>query len=115
LIDRLEVQDNRDKPYRLEFYANRGMFYKKLFKNLWLATILLDFLEIFQHEQTVYGYFRSWSEDGTRLKLYDKLYQWTRVTGGRDSSPSEAAVECTSLSFYKRTQSRLQIIQLSQI
>jgi putative transposase len=47
--------------------------------------------------QTVYGYFRSWGQDGTWLKVHDKLYQWTRVTAGRHPSPSEAAVDSQSV------------------
>jgi transposase len=47
--------------------------------------------------ETVYGYFRNWRQDGTWLKIHDLLYQWTRVAVGRDSSPSEAAVDSQSV------------------
>ncbi len=46
---------------------------------------------------TVYGYFRAWREDGTWLKVHDKLYQWVRVVAGREPSPSEAAVDSQSV------------------
>jgi putative transposase len=47
--------------------------------------------------QTVYGYFWRWSQDGTWLKIHDKLYQWVRVAAGREPSPSEAAVDSQSV------------------
>jgi putative transposase len=46
---------------------------------------------------TVYGYFRRWRQDGTWLKVHDKLYQWVRVAAGREPSPSEAAVDSQSV------------------
>lgn len=46
---------------------------------------------------TVYGYFRKWRKDGTWLKVHDKLYQWVRVSAGREPSPSEAAVDSQSV------------------
>ncbi len=46
---------------------------------------------------TVYGYFRKWREDGTWLKIHDKLYQWVRVSAGREPSPSEVAVDSQSV------------------
>lgn len=46
---------------------------------------------------TVYGYFRRWQKDGTWLKVHDKLYQWVRVTAGREPSPSEVAVDSQSV------------------
>lgn len=46
---------------------------------------------------TVYGYFRSWRQDGTWLQVHDKLYQWVRVAVGREPSPSEAAVDSQSV------------------
>lgn len=36
---------------------------------------------------TVYGYFRAWRQDGTWLKVHDKLYQWVRVAAGREQAP----------------------------
>jgi putative transposase len=47
--------------------------------------------------QTVYGYFWRWSQDGTWLKIHDKLYQWVRVATGREPSPSETAVDSQSV------------------
>src|SRR6476619_993050 len=46
---------------------------------------------------TVYGYFRKWQKDGTWIKVHDKLYQWVRVSGGREPSPSEVAVDSQSV------------------
>jgi putative transposase len=46
---------------------------------------------------TVYGYFRAWHQDGTWLKVHDKLYQWVRVAVGREPSPSEAVVDSQSV------------------
>lgn len=46
---------------------------------------------------TVYSYFRQWQKDGTWLQVHDKLYQWVRVSAGRDPSPSEAAVDSQSV------------------
>ncbi len=46
---------------------------------------------------TVYGYFRSWRIDGTWIKIHDQLYQWVRVSDGREPSPSEAAVDSQSV------------------
>jgi len=46
---------------------------------------------------TVYGYFRRWRLDGTWLLVHDKLYQWVRVAGGREPSPSEVAVDSQSV------------------
>jgi putative transposase len=46
---------------------------------------------------TVHSYFRQWQKDGTWLQVHDKLYQWVRVSAGRDPSPSEAAVDSQSV------------------
>ena len=46
---------------------------------------------------TVYGYFRRWQKDGTWVKVHDKLYQWVRVSAGREPSPSEVAVDSQSV------------------
>lgn len=45
----------------------------------------------------VYGYFWRWSKDGTWLKIHDKLVPWVRMAVGRESSPSEAAVDSQSV------------------
>jgi putative transposase len=46
---------------------------------------------------TVYSYFRQWQKDGTWLVVHDKLYQWVRVSSGRNLSPSEASVDSQSV------------------
>ena len=46
---------------------------------------------------TVYGYFRLGRLDGTWLLVHDKLYQWVRVAGGREPSPSVVAVDSQSV------------------
>jgi putative transposase len=42
---------------------------------------------------TVYGYFRTWGEDGTWVQIHDRLRDWTRIEQGRHASPSEASVD----------------------
>lgn len=33
----------------------------------------------FPNWQTVYTYFRNWRQDGTWIKIHDRLREWTRV------------------------------------
>ncbi|WP_373530074.1 transposase [Nostoc sp.] len=42
--------------------------------------------------QTVYTYFRNWSQDGTWLHIHDSLREWTRIEIERHRSPSEAII-----------------------
>lgn len=46
--------------------------------------------------QTVYGYFRSWSKDGTWEKIHDALRDGVRQKEGREISPSAAAIDSQS-------------------
>jgi len=47
--------------------------------------------------QTVYTYFRNWSQDGTWLKIHDHLREWTRIEQERHWSPSEAIIDSQSV------------------
>jgi transposase len=47
--------------------------------------------------QTVYTYFRNWSQDGTWVSIHDKLRDWVRVDAERAASPSEAIIDSQSV------------------
>jgi transposase len=47
--------------------------------------------------QTVYGYFRDWSNDGTLKALHDALREQVRVTEGRSAEPSAGIVDSQSV------------------
>jgi putative transposase len=46
--------------------------------------------------QTVYRYFRTWSKDGTWVKIHDALRDQLRQKEGRDPSPSAAVIDSQS-------------------
>jgi putative transposase len=43
--------------------------------------------------QTVYTYFHNWSQDGTWVRIHDRLRDWVRVDVERAASPSEAIID----------------------
>ena len=47
--------------------------------------------------QTVYTYFRRWKKDETWLLIHDRLYKMSRLSDGRDASPSELIVDSQSV------------------
>lgn len=47
--------------------------------------------------QTVYGYFRDWTNDGTLKALHDTLREQVRVTEGRSAEPSAGIVDSQSV------------------
>ena len=47
--------------------------------------------------QTVYTYFRRWSDDGTWQRIQDELYAITRLASGRHESPSELIIDSQSV------------------
>ena len=47
--------------------------------------------------QTVYGYFRDWSNDGTLKALHDELREQVRVSEGRSAEPSAGIVDSQSV------------------
>lgn len=47
--------------------------------------------------QTVYGYFRDWTNDGTLKALHDALREQVRVTEGRSAEPSAGIVDSQSV------------------
>jgi putative transposase len=47
--------------------------------------------------QTVYGYFRRWSQNGTWTLLHDTLRDWLRKTEGRNVAPTAAIVDSQSV------------------
>ena len=47
--------------------------------------------------QTVYGYFRQWSQDWTWTFMHDTLRDWLRKTEGRNVAPTAAIVDSQSV------------------
>jgi len=47
--------------------------------------------------QTVYGYFRTWSQDWTWTFIHDVLRDWVRKTAGRKVAPTAAIVDSQSV------------------
>jgi putative transposase len=47
--------------------------------------------------QTVYGYFRQWSQDWTWIFIHDTLRDWLRKTEGRQVSPTAAIIDSQSV------------------
>jgi len=47
--------------------------------------------------QTVYGYFRTWSQDWTWTFIHDTLRDWLRKTEGRKVAPTAAIVDSQSV------------------
>lgn len=47
--------------------------------------------------QTVYGYFRRWSQDWTWTFIHDTLRDWLRKTEGRNVAPTAAIVDSQSV------------------
>jgi len=51
----------------------------------------------FPHWQTVYGYYRQWSQDWTWTFIHDTLRDWLRKTEGRNVAPTAAIVDSQSV------------------
>jgi putative transposase len=47
--------------------------------------------------QTVYGYFRTWSQDWSWIFIHDALRDWVRKTQGRKVAPTAAIVDSQSV------------------
>ncbi len=47
--------------------------------------------------QTVYTYFRNWRNDGTWVKIHDRLRDWVRIEAERHPHPSEASIDSQSV------------------
>src|ERR1700677_478300 len=47
--------------------------------------------------QTVYGYFRQWSQDWTWTFIHDTLRDWLRYTEGRNVAPTSAIIDSQSV------------------
>ena len=47
--------------------------------------------------QTVYGYYRKWSQDWTWTFIHDALHGWVRKTAGRKVAPTAAIVDSQSV------------------
>ena len=47
--------------------------------------------------QTVYGYYRNWSQDWTWTFIHDTLRDWLRKTEGRKVAPTAAIVDSQSV------------------
>lgn len=47
--------------------------------------------------QTVYRYFRAWRNNGTWVRIHDRLRAWVRVASERAVSPSEAILDSQSV------------------
>ncbi|MGD0815186.1 MAG: IS5 family transposase [Verrucomicrobiota bacterium] len=47
--------------------------------------------------QTVYGYFRRWSQDRTWTFIHDTLRDWLRYTEGRNVAPTAAVIDSQSV------------------
>lgn len=47
--------------------------------------------------QTVYTYFRNWRQDGSWIKIHDRLREWVRMAQDRFASPSEAIIDSQSV------------------
>jgi putative transposase len=47
--------------------------------------------------QTVYGYFRQWSQDWTWIFIHDTLRDWLRKTEGRKVAPTAAIIDSQSV------------------
>ncbi len=47
--------------------------------------------------QTVYGYFRRWSQDQTWTLLHDTLRDWLRKSSGRNVAPTAAIIDSQSV------------------
>lgn len=51
----------------------------------------------FPHWQTVYGYFRKWSQDWTWTFIHDTMREWVRKAFGRKVAPTAAIVDSQSV------------------
>lgn len=51
----------------------------------------------FPHWRTVYGYFRTWSQDWTWNFIHDTLRDWVRKTEGRTVAPTAAIIDSQSV------------------
>ena len=51
----------------------------------------------FRPWQTVYGYFRRWSQDWTWTFIHDVLRDWLRQTEGREVAPTAAIIDSQSV------------------
>ncbi len=47
--------------------------------------------------QTVYGYFRQWSQDWTWTFIHDTLRGWVRYTAGRNAAPTAGIIDSQSV------------------
>lgn len=46
---------------------------------------------------TVYTYFRNWRQDGTWVRVHDRLREWVRIEQDRRAQPSEAVIDSQSV------------------
>ena len=47
--------------------------------------------------QTVYGYYRRWTKNGTWLRIHDTLRAWVRQKAGRHKHPTAGAIDSQSV------------------
>jgi transposase len=47
--------------------------------------------------RTVYGYFAAWRDDGTLIRLHDRLRDQARIAAGRDPQPTAAVIDSQSV------------------
>src|SRR6266496_4064017 len=62
--------------------------------------------ENFPHWQTVYGYFRRWSQDWTWTFIHDTLRDWLRKTEERRVAPTAAIIDSQSVKVAEQTGER---------
>ena len=55
--------------------------------------------------QTVYGYFRAWSKDGTWKKIHDVLRGQVRVQAGHEEQPSAGCIDSQSVKTTEQSSS----------
>lgn len=51
---------------------------------------------------TVWGYFRTWRQDGTWQRVHDALREQVRVAAGREATPSAAILDSQSVKTTKQ-------------
>lgn len=51
----------------------------------------------YEHWNTTYGYFRTWSKDGTWQRIHDTLRERVRKKEGREPTPSAAIIDSQSV------------------
>jgi transposase len=93
LVERPRRADGRGRPLEVDLRAVVNAVLYVLREGCRWRALPHDF----PAWQTVYWYFRTWSDDGTLVRVHDTLRRRLRQQAGRDPEPSAVVIDSQSV------------------